>query len=56
MVLRKVIKILTIGMLQREHSMLTFETESLQGAGPIAEKLIVCSPTRGILFMYAERR
>ncbi|OJJ85679.1 nuclear transport factor 2 family protein [Aspergillus glaucus CBS 516.65] len=26
--------------LYREHSMLTFETESLQGSGPIAEKLI----------------
>jgi len=32
------------GSEQRDQSMLTFETSSVQGAASITEKLIVCSP------------
>lgn len=35
-------------MLQRDHSMLTFETDSIQGAGAILEKLNVCRLPAGI--------
>lgn len=35
-------KLTTLGYLQRDHSMLTFETQSIQGAAAITEKLTVC--------------
>lgn len=44
---------LTDATLQRDHSMLTFETDSLQGAAAITEKLTVCSPC-GLLISVSE--